>query len=236
MGGFMDFTVYHATGTLFLSSIINEGLKPMDLDIKYKVKEALRLLLQIVPSEYVTDYEKSKFFLDNVRTTYGTIKNFIEQDNGLFQHGSLYVNTGLERTKEFALSREKGSELITYAFRLYNFCKNHKWFEQNDFELQFEKQFSELISVFSEENLPVVLSFETNTASIAAETGVASKEYIDWFLDFLYSDEVRQRMSESLRITHPAVISPENICIRIFFNGIWSEVIKLTEFSIGEYL
>ena len=62
-GGFMDFTVYHATGTLFLKSIINEGLKPVDLDSKYKVREALCYLLEIVPSEYGTDNEKYRIFV-----------------------------------------------------------------------------------------------------------------------------------------------------------------------------
>lgn len=61
----MDFTVYHATGTLFLTSIISEGLKPVDLDSKYKVREALSLLLKIVPSEYRNDIEKYIICMSN---------------------------------------------------------------------------------------------------------------------------------------------------------------------------
>lgn len=231
-GGFMDFTVYHATGTLFLKSIINEGLKPVDLDSKYKVREALCYLLEIVPSEYGTDNEKYRIFVNSVHTSYGTIEDFIKQENGLFQHGSLYVNTGLEKTKEFALNRVKASELVTYAFHLYNFCKDFEWFGNIDFESQFNDKFSELIKIFAQENMPVVLSFETNTKFIAAETGSDSKEYIDWFRNYLDSNEMRQRMSESLRIIDTHVISPENIWICVYSDGYWSETVKLIDFAI----
>ena len=231
----MDFRVYHATGTLFLDSIISEGLKPVDLESKYKVREALSFLLNIVPSEYGKDSEKNKTFVDSVHTSYGTIKNFINQDNSLFEHGSLYVNTGLDKTKELALGREKASELATYAYHLYNFCNAHEWFGETNFDLQFDTKFNELIKIFSQDNKPVVLSFETNTNSIAAEDGSTSQEYIDWFLSSLDSYEMRQRIPESLRIIQPAVISPENIWICVYSDGKWSDTIRLIEYSMNEY-
>lgn len=229
----MDFIVYHATGTLFLDSIISEGLKPVDLESKYKVREALSFLLNIVPSEYGKDSEKYTTFVNSVHTSYGTIKSFINQDNSLFEHGSLYVNTGLDKTKEFALSREKASALATFAYHLYNFCNAHEWFGETDFDLQFADKFSELINIFSQDNKPVVLSFVTNTESIAAETGSKSQEYIEWFLNAQNSDERRQREPESLRIIKPPVILPEYIWISVYSDENWSDMIRLTEYSMS---
>ena len=114
----------------------------------------------------------------------------------------------------------------------HTFCKDFEWFGNIDFESQFNDKFSELIKIFAQENMPVVLSFETNTKFIAAETGSDSKEYIDWFRNYLDSNEMRQRMSESLRIIDTHVISPENIWICVYSDGYWSETVKLIDFAI----
>lgn len=117
-------------------------------------------------------------------------------------------------------------------FHLYNFCKKHEWFGKTEFSSQFDDKFSELMKIFSQENKPVVLSFETSTESIASENGSTSQEYIDWFLHALDSSEMRQDMAESLRIIQPRVISPENIWISVFSDGNWSNTIRLTEYPL----
>ena len=51
----MKFSVYHATGTMFLESIKEKGLIAMNLDEQFEVRKALIYLLECVPYEYLDE-------------------------------------------------------------------------------------------------------------------------------------------------------------------------------------
>lgn len=221
----MKLKVYHATGTIFLKSIKIEGLKAVDIKSKFNTSKFLRLLLDSVP----LDYKQAKYqsFVKEVQTSYHTIEDFINQDKQLYQHGDLYAHTSLSRTKEFAISRTKGSELLTYCYNLYKFCKKNNWFNSSISEDDLKKSYSLLFEIFDMPNLPVVLTFETDYSSITSEKGNATKEYIDWLKG---CGDTLESMGDGVRIKRTQPIPCDDICMYVYENEKWSEKIKLKDY------
>lgn len=222
----MKLKVYHATGTIFLKSIKLEGLKAVDIKTKFNTSNFLKLLLNSVPLDY--KHDKYHDFVNDVHTSYYTIEDFINQDKELYQHGDLYANTSLSRTKEFAISRTKGSELLTYCYSLYKFCKKHNWFDSSISEENLKELYSELFKVFDTHNLPVVLAFETDISSIRSESGSERKGYTDWLqeCDSSYLESV----GESVRINLKQEIQSNDIYMHLYDGEQWSEPINLIDY------
>ena len=98
------------------------------MDRQYKLIEALKKLYDCIPDEQ----KERPDFDAKVRRSNPTIRLLIKQDNPLYMNGPLFATTSLKKAKEFALSRKKGSELLTTVFHLYNFCNNNGWFGKDE--------------------------------------------------------------------------------------------------------
>ena len=157
--------------------------------------------------------EHSSEFTSEEHTSYTIFKDFIKQDNRLFQHGNLYVTTSLSKAKEFALARQKASELLISTFNLYTFCENNQWFRNSEKGEKFRGKFIKLFLQLQQENRPIVLAFETEISSVESEEGVINKEYIEWFETSLYTEEAREETPESLRVISPDCIFPSQIIL-----------------------
>lgn len=210
----MKFLVYHATGTMFLESIKEKGLIAMNLDEQFEVRKALIYLLECIPHEYLDEH--SSEFTSEVHTSYTVFKYFIKQDNRLFQHGNLYVTTSLSKAKEFALARQKASELLTSTFNLYTFCENNQWFGDSEKGDKFREKFKKLFLQLQQENRPIILAFETDINSVEPEEGVIKEKFIEWFETSLGTEEAREETPESLRVISPDCISPSEITLYEF--------------------
>ena len=223
----MKLKVYHATGTIFLKSIKLEGLKAVDIKTKFNTSSFLKLLLNSVPLDYKQD--KYQDFENEVHTSYRTIEYFINQDKELFQHGDLYANTSLTKAKDLAINRKKGSELLTYCYFLYNFCKKNNWFNSSISEDNLIESYDELFKVFDMPNSPVVLVFETDISSISPEDSrTEDKEYIDWLRGLTSTDLEREKESVRIKLKQP--IQSNDIFMHLYDGEKWSEQINLKDY------
>ena len=222
-----NFTVYHATGTIFLDSIKKNGLKNYNLDKQYKLIEALKNLYNCIP-----DKQKERPDFDaKVRRSNSIIRLLIKQDNPSYMNGPLFATTSLKMAKEFALIRTKVSELITTVFHLYNFCNSNGWFGKNEIGEKFKSQFNELINLLNIKSNPIILCFETNLSSVASEEGTDSEEYFAWFQSL--DEDYLENIGESLRITQPSVIPSSALQYYEYLEDTWRGHFSLCE-SQGE--
>ncbi|MFS9016190.1 hypothetical protein QM953_01520 [Streptococcus cristatus] len=224
---FSNFKVYHATGTIFLDSIKKNGLKNYNLDKQYKLIEALKNLYNCIPSEL----KKHPDFEAKVRRSNYIICRTINQDNPSYMYGPLFATTSLKIAKEFALSRTKGSELLTTIFNLYDFCNSNEWFGKNEIGEKFKSQFNELINFLDIKNNPIIFCFETNLTSVASEEGDASEEYFSWLQEL--DEDYLENVGESLRITQPNVIPSSALQYYEYIEDTWRGPFSLVE-SQGE--
>ncbi|MFS9449743.1 hypothetical protein QM360_05920 [Streptococcus cristatus] len=218
-----NFTVYHATGTIFLDSIKKNGLKNYSLDKQYKLIEALKKLYNCIPDE-----QKERPDFDyKVRSSNSTIRFLIKQDEPLYMNGPQFATTSLKKAKEFALSRTKGSELLTTVFHLYNFCNSNGWFGKNEIGEKFKSQFNELINLLDIKSNPIILCFETNLSSVASEEGTNSEEYFAWLQGL--DEDYLENIGESLRITQPSVIPSSVLQYYEYIEDTWRGPFSLCE-------
>lgn len=113
--GVLNFPLYHGTSTIFLDSIIANGLGAVNPMSDWKVYELCKEVYAL--SE--THLKSTKLF----DVSGYSFKRMAEQSNQgafNFQHGDTYLSASINTAVSYAIDKEYGSELLTYTI---NFLK-----------------------------------------------------------------------------------------------------------------
>jgi len=105
--------LFHGTSTLFLDSIVQNGLGALNPITEWKLLELSKEVYNL-SDQYL---KETKLF----QVSSFSFKNMTEQSNGgafNFQHGDTYLSPSLKTAVHYAIHKEYGSELLTYTIKL----------------------------------------------------------------------------------------------------------------------
>lgn len=121
----MNFTYYHGTSSLFLNSILNEGLGTVNPNIKHRNLDLLKFLYKLC-EQHILGYEKYSPLIRD--TTLAMVKqtSLIIQIDGEkralnFKHEGVYVSLSEIRAVIHTVKNTLGSEILQRCLLLYNF-------------------------------------------------------------------------------------------------------------------
>jgi hypothetical protein len=109
MADFLPINLYHGTSTIFLDSIIENGLGGINPIKEWKLLE--------LSKEIYSLSEQHLQETDLFKVSSRSFKNMSEQSNsGLFnwQHGDTYLSPSINTAARYAINKEFGSEFLTY--------------------------------------------------------------------------------------------------------------------------
>lgn len=175
--------LFHGTSTLFLDSIIKNGLggiNPVDdwklLDL---CKEVYELSEQHLKGTENKLYEKSAF----------SFKKMAEQSNGgafNFQHGDTYLSPSKQTAVQYAIRKEYGSELLTYTI---DFLKELLNKDIPYVKKDLFRKFPKIFGLINAKPAPLLVQLKNvNVSSLLSEHGEEPKHNLD---------EMQEMMNES---------------------------------------
>lgn len=110
--GKLKISLFHATSTLFLNSILENGLAGRNVILEWKILDMAKRV-----------YELSEQYLSESNTfirSSDSFKKMVEQSNNggfNFQHGQTYVSASKSTVIRYALSNLYGSEILSYTIK-----------------------------------------------------------------------------------------------------------------------
>lgn len=175
----MEYSYYHGTSTLFLPSILANGLGGINPNIKYQTIQLLRHLY----------FDCEKFLLDNeefrkhARTTVAMINQEsidIEIDNQVqafhFRHHVIYVSHHEYTAVKHAVINKYGSEIVCRLSLLFSLLKS----KIQDYQLPNELDKIGLNKIMSKEYQPVLIKTKPlDHTYLAKEDSKTSKEALE---------------------------------------------------------
>lgn len=109
--GLLNEPLYHGTSTLFLDSIIQNGIAAKDPVREWKI---LRLAEEIYPfcEKYLTD---NHLFVKSGKVFFSMVNQECNTNGFNFQHGNTYISFSQVTAVNYAIRKKYGSELLTYT-------------------------------------------------------------------------------------------------------------------------
>jgi hypothetical protein len=111
----LTINLFHGTSTLFLDSIIQNGLGGLNPVVEWR-------LLELCKEVYQLSEQHLKETLLFQRSSY-SFKKMAEQSNSgsfNFQHGNTYLSPSKQTASRYAINKRYGSELLTYTIDFLN--------------------------------------------------------------------------------------------------------------------
>jgi hypothetical protein len=147
--------LFHGTSTLFLDSIIKNGLGGKNQIFEWNLLELTREV-----------YELSKGYLKDTklyRTSSWSFEQMAKQSNETFnfQHGETYLSPSSITATKYAVNKEYGSELLTYTMKfLRELLSKDIPYVKND----LKRKYPELFRLLDAKPSPILIRVKNVTA------------------------------------------------------------------------
>ena len=190
--------LYHGTSTLFLDSIIKNGLGGINPAIEWKVLE----LTQEV-------YKLSELHLKEThlfQVSSNSFKQMAKQSNNgfNFQHGDTYLSPARSTAARYAMSKRYGSELLTYTI---DFLKELISLDIHYVKNNLYKKYPKVFGLIEANPSPLIIQVKNLSASsLLNEYGESATENLKEINELMNeTSSMRDRMLQqtNFRLTTP---------------------------------
>lgn len=168
---------YHGTSTIFLDSILKNGLAGIDPIEQWKILELSKEVFTLCETHLANDKE--------FQLKFSTFKNMIEQSsngNLNFQHGQTYITPSRQTAINYAISNKYGSELLT---RTILFLKKLLDLELNYVKTDLYKKFPKIFRLIESNPSPVLIEIKSiNASDLLSETGENPQSHFETLYEY----------------------------------------------------
>lgn len=185
--------LFHGTSTLFLDSIIQNGLGGLNPVAEWKLLELCKEVYELSEQHLK---ETNLFQVSSF-----SFKKMAEQSNGgafNFQHGDSYLSPSKQTAARYAINKEYGSELLTYTI---NFLKELLNKDIPYVKTDLFRKFPKIFGLIKAKPSPLLIQVKNvNASSLLNEHGEDPK----------YNLEQMQEMMNDRKELYDAVMQQTN--------------------------
>tara|TARA_B110000211_G_scaffold235021_1_gene308554 strand:+ start:24726 stop:25364 length:639 start_codon:yes stop_codon:yes gene_type:complete len=164
-------TLYHGTSSLFLDSIVKNGLGGVNPIDEWKVHEFATRIYPLIESHL-----SNRDDLVHSIYSYGQMVNQKAGKSMNFQHGDTYISASKYTTVNYALSNTHGSELLSYSLRFLSELVGVNVEVVTDV---IYKEFPHMFNLLELKPTPILLEInKVNSSTLLAEDGSSAKDNI----------------------------------------------------------
>jgi hypothetical protein len=166
--------LFHGTSTLFLDSIIQNGLGGLNPVKEWNLLELSKEVYELS----VKHLQDTQLF----QVSSNSFKAMTEQSNNgsrsfNFQHGDSYLSPSKATAAKYAINKEYGSELLTYTI---NFLKELLSKDIPYVKIDLFKKYPEIFGLIETKPAPLLIQVKNvNTSSLLSEHGEDPKHNLE---------------------------------------------------------
>lgn len=191
--------LYHGTSTLFLDSIIQNGLGAVNPVTEWKLQE-LSKEVYALSEQYL---KETKLF----QMSSYSFKRMTEQSNAgrfNFQHGDTYLSLSKQTASRYAINKRYGSEMLTYTI---DFLKELLNLEIQDVKSRLFRKYPKVFGFIEANPSPLLIQVKNvSVTSLLSEHGDDPQVNFDQIKDVI--NESKDLFDAILQQTNFRLVSP----------------------------